>query len=40
MSIGSTGIYGNTALINSELYTDLIEDINNIKQDIEDISIK
>jgi hypothetical protein len=38
MSISSTGIYGNTSLLNSEIYTDLIDDINNIKQDIEDIS--
>jgi hypothetical protein len=38
MSISSTGIYGNTSILNSEIYTDLIDDINNIKQDIEDIS--
>jgi hypothetical protein len=38
MSISSTGIYRNTSLWNSEIYTDLIDDINNIKQDIEDIS--
>ena len=38
MSLSSTGIYGSTALLNSDLFTDLFQDIKDIKQDIEDIS--
>jgi len=38
MSISSTGIYGSTALLNSDLFTDLFQDVDDIKQDIEDIS--
>jgi len=39
MSISSTGIYGSTALLNSDLFTDLFQDVNDIKQDIEDVSV-
>ena len=30
MSISSTGIYGNTSILNSEIYTDIINDIEDI----------
>jgi hypothetical protein len=30
MSISSTGIYGNTSILNSEIYTDMINDIEDI----------
>ena len=39
MSISSTGIYGNTSLLNSEIYTDLIDDISQNTFDINDISL-
>ena len=40
MRINSTGIYGSTALLNSDLFTDLFQDVDDIKQDIEDITSK
>jgi len=39
MSMSSTGIYGSTTLLNSDLFTDLFQDVDDIKQDIEDISV-
>jgi len=39
MSISSTGTYGSTALLNSDLFKDLFQDVDDIKQDIEDISV-
>ena len=39
MSISSTGIYGSTTHLNSDLFTDLFQDVDDIKQDIEDISV-
>ena len=30
MTISSTGIYGNTSILNSEIYTDIINDIEDI----------
>ena len=39
MSIISTGTYGSTALLNSDLFIDLFQDVDDIKQDIEDISV-
>jgi hypothetical protein len=38
MSISSTGIYGSTALLNSDLFTDLFQDVDDLKQGINDIS--
>ena len=39
MSISSTVIYVSAAILNSDLFTDLFQDVDDIKQDIEDISV-